>query len=573
MQHGPQEQTFADYLAVVRRYKWLILVAALVVPVAAYVCVVTADEGVSRGLRRAAQPTGPRIDPHRYSDAEHRHGPVPVRANPGAASPAFPTVTRAAIARSGVSGIDEPEFAANSDVNTNPDTDILTFGVNNRDADVAARLATAYAESFVAYKLKTETASLQAARRELQGRLAELRDAGATDTETYRQLAQQEQSIRTLELLLRSGIGRPARGGRRADRPDAPDATRYSASSSASCSDSAGHSLLNALRPANPPRRTRSSDELADPAPREAADAARTAGCTTILDRPAGRVRQRLSASSERASTSRTRVCSAKIVMVTSAGPREGKSTTIAEPRDRTRANRPPCRARRPRPSPADAQLGSSTSPTARASPTSRRANTDLADALQPVGVTPLRARRRVDSRPASRRRARLEVITTGRTRVEPGGFVESSGLTEALQTLRAHAEIVLVDAPPILATGDSMALTGKVDAVLAHHAARNVDPAHAPGARSRSAVEAPLQCSDSSLRAPRSTRATRVRRSTSTRSRAHAQPSAPARTARGVPGGAQRIGRIDALDASPRRLTDPRPRGDTDCPERGTTR
>ncbi|HYI75263.1 MAG TPA: hypothetical protein VEW90_08325, partial [Gaiellaceae bacterium] len=61
----------------------------------------------------------------------------------------------------------------------------------------------------------------------------------------------------------------------------------------------------------------------------------------------------------------------------------------------------------------------------------------------------------------------RLEVITTGRTRVEPAAFVESSGLTEALHTLRNHAEIVLVDAPPILATGDSIALTGKVDAVL----------------------------------------------------------------------------------------------------------
>ena len=58
-------------------------------------------------------------------------------------------------------------------------------------------------------------------------------------------------------------------------------------------------------------------------------------------------------------------------------------------------------------------------------------------------------------------------MITTGRTRVEPAAFVESSGLTEALHTLRNHAEIVLVDAPPILATGDSIALTGKVEAIL----------------------------------------------------------------------------------------------------------
>ena len=36
---------------------------------------------------------------------------------------------------------------------------------------------------------------------------------------------------------------------------------------------------------------------------------------------------------------------------------------------------------------------------------------------------------------------------------------------------------------------------------------------------------------------------------------------------------GAQRIRRIDALDASPRRLTHAASTGDTDCPERGTTR
>jgi Mrp family chromosome partitioning ATPase len=57
--------------------------------------------------------------------------------------------------------------------------------------------------------------------------------------------------------------------------------------------------------------------------------------------------------------------------------------------------------------------------------------------------------------------------VTAGRTRVDPSAFVESTGLTEALHALRSHAELVLIDAPPILATGDAMALTGKVDAVL----------------------------------------------------------------------------------------------------------
>jgi Mrp family chromosome partitioning ATPase len=93
--------------------------------------------------------------------------------------------------------------------------------------------------------------------------------------------------------------------------------------------------------------------------------------------------------------------------------------------------------------------------------------DTELVDVLQPVGVTPLRARVASIGGSPETGQGRLEVITTGRTRVEPAAFVESAGLTEALHTLRSHAEIVLIDAPPVLATGDSIALTGKVDAVL----------------------------------------------------------------------------------------------------------
>src|ERR671911_2973385 len=36
VQQGPREQTFADYLSVVRRYKWLIILSAVLVPLIAY---------------------------------------------------------------------------------------------------------------------------------------------------------------------------------------------------------------------------------------------------------------------------------------------------------------------------------------------------------------------------------------------------------------------------------------------------------------------------------------------------------------------------------------------------------
>ena len=157
----------------------------------------------------------------------------------------------------------------------------------------------------------------------------------------------------------------------------------------------------------------------------------------------------------------------AKAVMVTSAGPREGKSTTVANlaialARTGRHVVLVDLDLRRPMLSrllhlpdgPGITDLAAR--------------DTELVDVLQPVGVTPLRARvTSIGSTPETGQ-GRLEVITTGRTRVEPTAFVESTGLTEALHALRGYAEIVLVDAPPILATGDAMGLTGKVDGILA---------------------------------------------------------------------------------------------------------
>ena len=461
MQHGPQEQTFADYLAVIRRYKWLILVAALVVPVAAYVWssqqtkVYRADSDVllnrqDLGSTLTGIPTQSTVtDPVRYARTQARLARVP-------------TVTRAAIARSGVSGIDEPEFSANSDVNTNPDTDILTFGVNNHDPDVAARLATAYAEAFVAYKLKSETASLQAARRELQGRLSELRDAGATNTEAYRQLAQQEQSIRTLELLqVPASVVRPALGaGQIAPTP------RRNAILGVLLGlvlGLGGAFLLNALD-----RRIRDAGEvereLGIPLLAKLPTPQARGGAQTILDRPQDEFTEAVSQLRTSFDFANTEL-RAKVVMVTSAGPREGKSTTttnlaIALARTGRHVVLVDLDLRRPSVN-RILHLPDGAGFTDIAT-----RNTELLDALQPVGVTPLRAR--LTSVPSSESGGgRLEVVTAGRTRVQPGEFVETGGVAEALQKLRAYAEIVLLDTPPILATSEAMALTAKVDATL----------------------------------------------------------------------------------------------------------
>ena len=456
MQQGAREQTIADYLGVVRRYKWVIIAAALVVPTVAYVMSArspkvfqaSSDVLLNRqdlGATITGLPTQSTVtDPFRYALTQERLAEGDA-------------VRDRAVEISGLKNVE----GWGSNVSADPDTDILAFAVTHGDPDIATRLTNAYATAFTQYKLETDTASLTRARSEIQGRLAELREAGATSTETYQELLGQAQDLRTLEILLAPAtvISTADGAGQIAPTP------QRSATLGLLLGLMLGIGAAFALSAFD--RRIRHADEVEYELQIPLLAKLPTPGrgdAATILERPPDETTEavaRLRASFDFSNQS----LNAKTVMVTSAGPREGKSTTIANlaialARTGRHVVLVDLDLRRPMLSrlfhlpdgPGITDFAGR--------------DTELVDVLQPVGVTPLRAR--VASIGASEvGQGRLEVITTGRTRVEPAAFVESSGLTEALHTLRNHAEIVLVDAPPILATGDSMALTGKVDAVL----------------------------------------------------------------------------------------------------------
>ena len=60
-----------------------------------------------------------------------------------------------------------------------------------------------------------------------------------------------------------------------------------------------------------------------------------------------------------------------------------------------------------------------------------------------------------------------LDVLPTGQLPPDAGEFIESRVVSEILRELKSRADLVLIDAPPLLHVGDAMALTAKVDAVV----------------------------------------------------------------------------------------------------------
>jgi capsular exopolysaccharide synthesis family protein len=61
----------------------------------------------------------------------------------------------------------------------------------------------------------------------------------------------------------------------------------------------------------------------------------------------------------------------------------------------------------------------------------------------------------------------RLEILPCGSRPPNIGEFVGTNALSELLMRLRDRADVVFIDAPPMLQVGDAMTLSAKVDAMI----------------------------------------------------------------------------------------------------------
>lgn len=458
-----------DYLAVVKRRKWIILQAAALVPVATVLVSLTQPkvfqssaqvllnrQNLAAGLTNTPDATL-FIQADRVTQTQAdlaRVAPIAARV--------LQTVP--------VKGMTVNRFLGSSSVSSLSNSDILVFKVKASSPALSKALALAYAKQYTIYRRELDTSALERARTSVQKRIAELKAKNAAGGALYDSLVSRNDQLATMEALQTSNASvvqpptssvqiqpKPVRNGvigivlglalglTIAFLIEALDSRVRSAHE---ISERLGLPLLGRLP--RPARKLRSTSELAMIAAPEGSDAEAFRMLRTQFDLA-------------RLETG------ARTVMVTSAVAGEGKSTTVSNlalaiARAGGRVVLVDLDLYNPAvgrffwldgPGVTDVALGKAR----------------LAKALVPVPVSGHPAHAdwggNGNGNGVMEPHGSLEVLPCGPTPPEPGDFMNTRVLQEMLDELRSRADLVLIDASPLLLAGAALTLSTKVDAVL----------------------------------------------------------------------------------------------------------
>jgi tyrosine-protein kinase len=188
------------YLEILGKHKRLVLIAVLVVPIAAYVYsmlqtpayeseseVLISRQNIAADLTGVQDPSGIQL-----SDR-----PLQTQADLAR----VPDVVRRTLIAAKRTDLSVEAFLASSSVVPRTNSDILEFKVASRQSFEAEQLATAYARQFTRYRRQLDTAPARLARAQLKARIAQLRHDGETGSRLYASLVENEQRLATFEAL------------------------------------------------------------------------------------------------------------------------------------------------------------------------------------------------------------------------------------------------------------------------------------------------------------------------------------------------------------------------------------
>jgi polysaccharide biosynthesis transport protein len=473
--------TLRDYLDTLRRWTWLILIVAVLVPIVAY-------------LQASSEPAVYEASAQTLINRQNLAFALQGVNDPSSSAPDFlfnqaalarvPSVVRRTVAAAHVRR-DASQLLANSSVTTSDRNDLLTFAVRDRQGSVATALATQYARQFVSYTNALQNGQTTSALARLQKRINDLRAARMQGSSLYQSLLKTEEQLRTMEALQtpRAIVVREPRGAGKI-RPN----PRRSAMVGVAFGLVLGLVLAFLLEALD--TRVRGEDKI------------RSTLRLPLLGRvspPRSRIRKHqqlvegpLSPEAEAfriIATSLELVTSeepASVIMVTSAVPQEGKTTVaanlaVALARQGRRVLLVDADLQAPtlgRLFGLDSDVGLTDIALGRATFDEVSVPIKVRDAAMNAALAPS-----VISTPSLSRVAvalnaianeheeqyvgSLAVLTAGTVAAESAALLSPVAVTRALESLRGRAEIILIDTPPLLLSGAAVALTALVDGVI----------------------------------------------------------------------------------------------------------
>ena len=451
------ESVLRDWLSVLRRQKWILLLPVVVVPLIALVAShgrqhlyqASADVLVNQQNPTAAAlnlNTNIATPPDRYAATQ-------------ASLARLGTVVQMAVNAANVPHRTAAGLLANSSVSANLNVDLLKFSVTDPIPAVARRLANAYAKQFTVWRRQLDTAALSTAVADARRKLKAIEAAGNSGSPLFLRLSSRERDLEELQTLQAAGSSAVVVGSAGGTSLVQPK-TRRDLLLGMIVGLALG--VVLAFLRESLDTRVRSADEL------RARLGVPLLGQVSRPDRRAARAQQLVTLSEPAGSgTESFRILMNNLeisqlqhragsIVVTSTTRDEGKSTTAANlavilARSGRHVVLLDLDLRRP----SIARLfGLGDRPGL----TSVAGGARLGDVLKVVDVHP-------DG--ATPDAGVLEVVTVGAAPLDPGGFLLSSFVSDALADLARRCDVLLIDTPPVLAVGDAMTVAAHADALI----------------------------------------------------------------------------------------------------------